>query len=294
MNNEHCLFLLDASSFIYRAFFAYPPLTRKSDGLPVNAVVGFCNMLWSVFENEVPCLEGLKPTHMVLVFDKQKKNFRHEIYPDYKAGRVETPDELKRQFPYIREAVDAFGYRIIEKEGFEADDVIATLATRASENGSEVIIFSSDKDLMQLIDGRSILMVDTLKQKKINTAQVMEKFGVVPEKLVDVQALAGDSVDNIPGVPGIGIKTAADLINQYGDLENLLANAEELTGKKRSNLMQYAEQAVLSKKLATLDRNVPLDQDYQEFGEQRMDFDRLRAFFEKMEFSSMLSKMMGY
>ena len=250
------VFLVDGSSYIYRAFHALPPLTRKSDGLPVGAVAGFCNMLWKLL---VDASAGVKPTHLAVVFDKSEHTFRNEMYDQYKAHRPEAPDDLKPQFGLIRKAVAAFNVASIEQAGFEADDLIATYARQAAEAGADVTIVASDKDLMQLV-GNGVTMFDTMKDKRIGLAEVMEKFGVGPDKVIDVQALAGDSVDNVPGVPGIGIKTAAQLINEYGDVETLLERAGEIKQpKRREALIENADKARLSKKLVTLDQNVPLD-----------------------------------
>jgi DNA polymerase-1 len=250
------VFLVDGSGYVYRAFHALPPLTRKSDGLPVGAVAGFCNMLWKLL---VDASAGVKPTHLAVVFDKSEITFRNELYKEYKAHRPEAPDDLKPQFGLIRKAVDAFNVAGIEQLGFEADDIIATYARLGAEAGADVTIVASDKDLMQLV-GPGVTMYDTMKDKRIGAAEVIEKFGVPPEKVIDVQALAGDSVDNIPGVPGIGVKTAAQLIGEYGDLESLLARAGEIKQpKRREALVTNADAARLSRKLVTLDQNVPLE-----------------------------------
>ena len=212
------VFLVDGSGYIFRAYHALPPLSRKSDGLQVNAVLGFCNMLWKLLREMPP---DNRPTHLAIVFDKSEITFRNEIYPDYKAQRPPAPDDLIPQFPLIREAVRAFDLPCLEQAGFEADDLIATYAREAGERGATTTIVSSDKDLMQLVTDR-VTMFDTMKDRRIGIPEVIEKFGVPPEKVVEVQALAGDSTDNVPGVPGIGIKTAAQLIVEYGDLETLL------------------------------------------------------------------------
>ena len=215
------VYLIDGSGYIFRAFHALPPLTRPSDGLPVGAIHGFCNMLWKLLRET----KGEKrPTHLAVIFDHSKTSFRNAISADYKAHRPDPPPELVPQFSLIRDAVRAFNVACIEKEGFEADDIIATYTRDAVEAGGEVVIVSSDKDLMQLIEP-GVTMLDTMKNKTIGEAEVLEKFGVPPTKVVDVQALAGDSIDNVPGVPGIGVKTAAELIREHGDLETLLAHA---------------------------------------------------------------------
>ena len=215
------LFLVDGSSYIFRAYHALPPLTRKSDGLPVGALSGFCNMLWKLLR-DMP--KDQKPTHLAIVFDKSEITFRNKLYPDYKAHRPDAPEDLIPQFPLIRDAVRAFDLPCLEQAGFEADDLIATYAREACERGATTTIVSSDKDLMQLVND-CIVMYDTMKDRRIGIPEVIEKFGVPPEKVVEVQALAGDSVDNVPGVPGIGVKTAAQLITEYGDLETLLKRA---------------------------------------------------------------------
>ena len=232
------VFLVDGSGYIFRAYHALPPINRKSDGLQLNAVFGFCNMLWKLLRDMKP---EDKPTHLAVVFDKSEKTFRTEMYPDYKAHRPDPPDDLRPQFKFIREAVQAFDLPCLEQDGFEADDLIATYVRQACEAGATATIVSSDKDLMQLVtDG--VIMYDTMKDKKIGRAEVIEKFGVPPEKVIEVQALIGDSTDNVPGVPGIGVKTAAQLIGEYGDLETLLARAGEIKQeKRRQSLIDHAE-----------------------------------------------------
>src|SRR6478609_9258026 len=250
------LYLVDGSGFIFRAFHALPPLTRKSDGLPVGAIAGFCNMLWKLLR-DMPKDEA--PTHLAIVLDKSEITFRNKLYPDYKAHRPEAPADLIPQFPLIREAVLAFDLPCIEQGGFEADDLIATYVREGAERGATVTIVSSDKDLMQLITDK-VVMYDTMKDRRIGIPEVIEKFGVPPEKVVEVQALAGDSVDNVPGVPGIGIKTAAQLITDYGDLETLLKRAGEIKQpKRRESLIEHAEKARISRKLVQLDDHVKLD-----------------------------------
>src|SRR5205085_2568137 len=250
------VFLVDGSSYIFRAYHALPPLNRKSDGLQVNAVLGFCNMLWKLLRDMKP---EEKPTHLAVVFDKSERTFRTECYPAYKAHRPDAPDDLIPQFPLIREAVRAFDIPCLEMLGFEADDLIATYARQACAVKANVTIVSSDKDLMQLVND-CVVMYDTMKDKCIGIAEVIEKFGVPPEKVIEVQALIGDSTDNVPGVPGIGVKTAAQLIGEYGDLETLLARAGEIKqDKRRQTLIDNAEQARVSKRLVTLDDNVKLE-----------------------------------
>src|SRR6266576_1198314 len=250
------VFLVDGSSYIFRAYHALPPLNRKSDGLQVNAVLGFCNMLWKLLRDMKP---EERPTHLAVVFDKSEKTFRTEMYADYKANRSEPPDDLRPQFPLIRAAVRAFELPCLEQIGFEADDLIATYVRQACEAGASATIVASDKDLMQLVND-CVVMYDTMKDRRIGIPEVMEKFGVPPEKVIEVQALIGDSTDNIPGVPGIGVKTAALLISEYGDLETLLSRAGEIKqDKRRQALIENAETARLSKKLVTLDDRVKLD-----------------------------------
>ena len=216
------LFLVDGSAYIFRAYHALPPLTRKSDGLPIGAVSGFCNMLWKLMQEARDTAAGVVPTHFAVIFDHSSTTFRNDIYPQYKANRSEPPDDLRPQFALIRQATRAFDVPCIETEGFEADDIIATYARLATAAGADTTIVSSDKDLMQLIDD-NVGMYDTMKDVRVDANAVFAKFGVEPEQMIDMQALAGDSTDNIPGVPGIGPKTAAQLLDEYGDLETLLA-----------------------------------------------------------------------
>ncbi len=224
------LYLVDGSGFIFRAYHALPPLTRKSDGLPVGAVQGFCNMLWKLMVDMKAAPDA--PTHLAVVFDHSEKTFRNDLYAQYKAHRPPAPEDLVPQFPLVREATRAFGAPCLELAGYEADDLIAAYCCAVRDAGGEVVIVSSDKDLMQLI-GERVSMLDTMKNVRIGRDQVIEKFGVGPERVVDVQALCGDSVDNVPGAPGIGVKTASALINEYGDLETLLARAGEIKQEKR-------------------------------------------------------------
>src|ERR1043166_8946483 len=250
------VFLVDGSGYIFRAYHALPPLTRKSDGLQVNAVLGFCNMLWKLLRDMKP---EDRPTHLAVIFDKSEKTFRTDFYPDYKAHRPPAPDDLIPQFPLIREAVHAFDIPCLEQNGFEADDLIATYARQACAVKANVTIVSSDKDLMQLVND-CVIMYDTMKDKKIGIPEVIEKFGVPPDKVIEVQSLIGDSTDNVPGVPGIGVKTAAQLIGEYGDLETLLKRASEIKqDKRRQSLIDNAELARVSKRLVTLDQNVALE-----------------------------------
>src|ERR1700712_4406966 len=250
------IFLVDGSSYIFRAYHALPPLNRKSDGLQVNAVLGFCNMLWKLLREMPP---DNRPTPLALIFDKSEITFRNKLSPDYKAHRAPAPDDLIPQFPLIREAVRAFDLPCLEQVGFEADDLIATYVRQACDRGATATIVSSDKDLMQLVTD-CVTMYDTMKDRRIGIAEVIEKFGVPPEKVVEVQSLIGDSTDNVPGVPGIGVKTAAQLIVEYGDLETLLARAGEIKQeKRRQTLIDNAEIARISKRLVTLDQNVNLE-----------------------------------
>src|SRR6266571_5083639 len=282
------VFLVDGSGYIFRAYHALPPLNRKSDGLQVNAVLGFCNMLWKLLRDMKP---EERPTHLAVVFDKSEKTFRTEMYPDYKAHRPDPPDDLRPQFPLIRDAVQAFDLPCLEQQGFEADDLIATYVREACEAGATATIVSSDKDLMQLVSD-CVIMFDTMKDRKIGRAEVLEKFGVPPEKVVEVQALIGDSTDNVPGVPGIGVKTAAQLIGEYGDLETLLKRATEIKqDKRRQALIDNAEKARLSKKLVTLDDRVKLDVPIGDLAVHEPDHKLLIAFLKAMEFSTLTRRV---
>jgi DNA polymerase I len=281
------LFLVDGSGYIFRAYHALPPLTRKSDGLQVNAVLGFCNMLWKLLAE----MKDDKPTHLAVVFDKSEKTFRTEFYPEYKAHRPDAPEDLIPQFPLIREAVHAFEIPCLEQAGFEADDLIATYARLASEAKATTTIVSSDKDLMQLV-GNGVTMYDTMKDRRIGRAEVIEKFGVGPEKVIEVQALIGDSSDNVPGVPGIGVKTAAQLIGEYGDLETLLKRAGEIKqDKRRQSLIDNAEIARISKRLVTLDQKVPLDVPVDQLAVHEPDYKHLIAFLKAMEFNTITRRV---
>ena len=284
----HHLHLIDGSAFIFRAYHALPPLTRKSDGLPVGAVAGFCNLLW----NELSKDHGAHgATHLAVIFDHSSKTFRNEIYPAYKANRPELPEDLRPQFPLTRDATRAFNIACIETQGFEADDLIATMACRARAAGGRVTIISSDKDLMQLV-GDGVDMFDPMKNKRINRDEVFEKFGVGPERVVDVQALAGDSVDNVPGAPGIGIKTAALLIQEYGDLETLLERAGEIKQpKRRESLLENIEQIRISKRLVTLDCDMVLDFSLESLEVAPPNADDIMAFLHKMEFLTLTRRV---
>ena len=282
------VYLIDGSGYIFRAFHALPPLTRPSDGLPVGAVHGFCAMLWKLLQD---AKRSSGPTHLAVIFDASEKTFRNEIYKDYKAHRPPAPEELVPQFPLIRDAVKAFTIPCIEQDGYEADDLIATYAKQALAAGGDVTIVSSDKDLMQLVQP-GLTMLDTMKNRTIGPDEVREKFGVPPEKVVDVQALAGDSTDNVPGVPGIGVKTAAELINEYGDLETLLARAGEIKQpKRRERLTEFADQARISRELVLLKEDVPLVVPVEQLGVRDPNPDPLLNFLREMEFSSLTKRI---
>ena len=281
-------YLIDGSGYIFRAFHALPPLTRPSDGLPVGAVHGFCAMLWKLLK-ESKVAEA--PTHVAVIFDAGRETFRNKIYPQYKAHRPPPPEELVPQFSLIRDAVKAFNVASIELDGFEADDLIATYARDVVNAGGDVTIISSDKDLMQLVRP-GVVMFDGMKAKKIGRDEVFEKFGVPPEKVIDVQALAGDSTDNVPGVPGIGIKTAAELIHEYGDLDALLARAGEIKQpKRREKLIEFAEQARISRELVTLKADVPVEIDIDKTGVHEPNPATLLGFLREMEFNSLTKRI---
>src|SRR5215468_619709 len=285
------VFLVDGSSYIFRAYHALPPLTRKSDGLQVNAVLGFCNMLWKLLR-DMP--EDDRPTHLAIVFDKSEITFRNKLYPDYKAHRPPAPDDLIPQFALIRAAVRAFDLPCLEQAGFEADDLIATYARLGSERGATTTIVSSDKDLMQLVTDK-VTMYDTMKDRRIGIPEVIEKFGVPPEKVVEVQALAGDSTDNVPGVPGIGVKTAAQLIIEYGDLEQLLFRATEIKQpKRREALLENAEKARVSRQLVLLDDKVDFEVPLDDLAVHEPDARKLIAFLKAMEFSTLTRRVAEY
>ncbi|MCH8172014.1 MAG: DNA polymerase I [Proteobacteria bacterium] len=281
------IYLIDGSGYIFRAYYALRNIKPRSDGTPINAVLGFSNMLYKLLEDLV---HNEKPTHIAVIFDAGRRTFRNDIYPDYKAHRPDAPEDLIPQFPLIREAVAAFNVPCIEMKGYEADDIIATYAKQAQEQGINVTIVSSDKDLMQLVED-GIELFDSMKNRHIGPDQVKEKFGVGPDQVIDVQALAGDSVDNIPGVPGIGVKTAAELINTYGDLETLLERAEEIKQpKRRESLINHAEDARIAKQLVTLKQDVPLDQGVDDFKVREIDPEVLYPFLDAMEFKALKAK----
>ncbi|WP_019995999.1 DNA polymerase I [Aureimonas ureilytica] len=285
------LFLVDGSAYIFRAYHALPPLTRKSDGLPVGAVSGFCNMLWKLVEESRDTSVGVCPTHFAVIFDHSSTTFRNALYDRYKANRPAPPEDLRPQFSVIRDAVRAFDLPCVEKEGYEADDLIATYTRLALEAGGDVTIVSSDKDLMQLV-GPGVILYDQMKDKRLGREEVREKFGVYPEKMIDLQALVGDTSDNVPGVPGIGPKTAAELLETFGTLEALLERAGEIKqAKRRENILAHADQARLSKQLVTLDQNTPLDVALDDLFIHEPDGEKLVAFLKAMEFTTLTRRV---
>ena len=282
-------YLIDGSGYIFRAYYALPPLTRKSDGLPTGAVSGFCSMLFKLLEDSKSNHNLQKPTHFAVIFDSARKTFRNEIYSDYKANRQEAPDDLAPQFEYIRKSVLAFNLPSVELVNYEADDLIATYVDMILKEGAKVTIVSSDKDLMQLYK-KNVRIFDPMKNKFISEEDVKKKFGVDASKVIDVQSLAGDSSDNVPGVPGIGVKTAAELINRYGNLETLLDSAHEIKqNKRRETLIENKDKALISKKLVTLEKNAPINIDLNEFQLKKIDKDKLYKFLREMEFNRLLS-----
>ena len=297
MNNKSKIdhfYLVDGSGYIFRAYYALPPLSRKSDGLPTGAVNGFCKMLFDLLEEVRSDDSKNKPTHFAIVFDSARKNFRNDIYPDYKANRSETPEDLIPQFDYIRKSVDAFNLPSIEMLNYEADDLIATYAEKIIKDGNKATIVSSDKDFMQLVKP-GIRLYDPIKNKEIGLNEVKEKFGVKPNQVIDVQSLAGDSSDNVPGVPGIGIKTASELINQYDNLENLLKNVEKIKqNKRRQTLTENQDKAILSKKLVTLKNNVPIKINLESLKIKSIAQEKLYSFLREMEFNRLLSQAIAY
>ncbi len=282
------LYLIDGSGYIFRAYHALPPLTRKKDGLPTGAVAGFCNMLHKLLQDTFTDGDG---THIAVIFDAGRITFRNEIYPEYKANRDEPPEDLKPQFELIREATRAFQVPSIAMKGFEADDLIATYARIAREGGTEVVVVSSDKDLMQLVrDG--VTMLDPMKNRPIGPVEVFEKFGVAPDKVIDVQSLAGDSTDNVPGVPGIGVKTAALLLGEYGDLDTLLERAGEIKqNKRRENLLEFSDLARVSRELVTLKDDVEVEHEIKEFEYKPLDPEILLTFLDDMELSRLAQRI---
>jgi len=286
-------YLIDGSGYIFRAYYALPPLTRKSDGLPVGAVSGFCSMLFKLLEDSKSNDNLQKPTHFAVIFDAARKTFRNEIYSDYKANRSEAPDDLAPQFKYIRKSVIAFNLPSVDLPNYEADDLLATYAEQILAKGAKVTIVSSDKDLMQLYK-KDVRLFDPMKNKFITSEDIVTKFGVGPEKVIDVQSLAGDSSDNVPGVPGIGVKTAAELINKYGTLEKLLDNAHEIKqNKRRETLIENKDKAIISKKLVTLMKDAPVERKIEEFKLKEIDKGKLYKFLREMEFNRLLSSVIS-
>ncbi len=292
-NNDH-YYLIDGSGYIFRAYYALPPLSRKSDGMPTGAVSGFCNMLFKLLEDSKSEDNKNKPTHFVVIFDSARKNFRNEIYSDYKANRSDAPDDLIPQFEYIRKSVHAFNLPSVELLNYEADDLIATYSEQILKENAKATIVSSDKDLFQLYK-KNIRIYDPMKSKFINEEDILKKFGVKSEKIIDVQSLAGDSSDNVPGVPGIGIKTAAELINQYGDLDNLLKNVKQIKqNKRRETLIENKDKALISRKLVTLKKDVPVQNKINEFKLKEIDKKKLYDFLREMEFNRLLSSAISF
>ena len=287
-------YLIDGSGYIFRAYYALPPLSRKSDGLPTGAVSGFCSMLFKLLEDARSDDSEHKPTHFAVIFDSARKNFRNEIYSEYKANRAEAPDDLAPQFEYIRKSVKAFNLPSIELLNYEADDLIATYSKKITEAGAKVTVISSDKDFMQLVSDKTRLF-DPMKSRVIGEKEVLEKFGVKPNQVIDVQSLAGDSSDNVPGVPGIGVKTAAELINKYKNLDNLLDKASEIPqNKRRETLLANKDKALLSKRLVTLKDDVPVENDPNEFLIKDINKDKLYEFLREMEFNRLLSQAISF
>ena len=286
-------YLIDGSGYIFRAYYALPPLTRKSDRLPTGAVSGFCSMLFKLLEDSKSNENLQKPTHFAVIFDSARKTFRNEIYSDYKANRAEAPDDLAPQFEYIRKSVLAFNLPSVDLLNYEADDLIATYVDQILKAGAKVTIVSSDKDLMQLYK-KDVRIFDPMKNKFINEEDVFKKFGVDASKVIDVQALAGDSSDNVPGVPGIGVKTAAELINKYGTLDKLLKSTHEIKqNKRRETLIENKDKALISKELVTLKHDAPVDRELSEFKLKEIDKDKLYEFLREMEFNRLLSSVIS-
>ena len=291
-NSDH-FYLIDGSGYIFRAYYALPPLSRKSDGLPTGAVSGFCSMLFKLLEDSKSNQNLQKPSHFAVIFDSARKTFRNEIYKEYKANRSDPPDDLAPQFEYIRKSVSAFNLPSVDLINYEADDLIATYVDKILEKGAKVTIVSSDKDLMQLYK-KNVRIFDPMKNKFITEEDVRKKFGVDANKVIDVQALAGDSSDNVPGVPGIGVKTAAELINKYGNLEKLLKSAHEIKqNKRRETLIENKDKAIISKKLVTLKHDAPTKQKLEDFKLKEIDKDKLYKFLREMEFNRLLSSVIS-
>jgi len=287
-------YLIDGSGYIFRAYYALPPLSRKSDGLPTGAVNGFCTMLYKLLEDSRSDDSKNKPTHFAVIFDSARKNFRNEIYKDYKANRTEAPEDLAPQFEYIRKSVEAFNLISAEMLNYEADDLIATYVDQILKSGAKVTIISADKDFMQLVKP-GVRLYDPMKSKVLGNKEVKEKFGVEPNKVIDVQALAGDSSDNVPGVPGIGIKTAAELINKYKSLEKLLEKAHEIPqNKRRETILENKNKAILSRKLVELKSDVPVKQKIETFALKKIDKEKLYDFLREMEFNRLLSQVISH
>ena len=287
-------YLIDGSGYIFRAYYALPPLSRKSDGLPTGAVSGFCSMLFKLLEDARADDSKQKPTHFAVIFDSARKNFRNEIFKDYKANRSEAPEDLAPQFEYIRKSVKAFNLPSIELRNYEADDLIATYVKQILKLGAKVTVISSDKDLMQLVS-KEVRLYDPMKNKLIGEKEVLDKFGVKPNQVIDVQSLAGDSSDNIPGVPGIGIKTAAELINKYKNLDKLLERADEIKqNKRRETLIENKDKAILSKKLVTLKDDVPVKEKLSDFILKDIKKENLFNFLREMEFNRLLSQAISF
>ena len=286
--SKECIYLVDGSGYIFRAYHALPPLYRKSDGLPTGAVLGFINMMNKLIEEH---FDNGVASHLVMIFDKGSKTFRNDIYKEYKANRGETPEDLIPQFQLIKDATKTFNIPVVEEEGFEADDIIASYAKVSAKEGLNVKIISSDKDLMQLV-GPGISMLDPMKNKIIEENEVFEKFGVTPNKVIDVQSLAGDSSDNVPGVPGIGIKTAAELINRFGDLDTLLENAKQIKQpKRREKLIEFSQDAILSRKLVTLKNDIRIKIPIQKLKYTPPDYTKVIEFLKEMEFTSLVNRL---
>ena len=287
-------YLIDGSGYIFRAYYALPPLSRKSDGLPTGAVSGFCSMLFKLLEDSRSDDSEQKPTHFAVIFDSARKNFRNDIYKEYKANRTEAPEDLAPQFEYIRKSVKAFNLPSIELLNYEADDLIATYAKQIVKAGAKVTIISSDKDLMQLVSN-NVRLYDPMKSKILGEKEVLEKFGVKPNQVIDVQSLAGDSSDNVPGVPGIGIKTASELIKKYKNLDTLLKKADEIPqNKRRETLIANKDKAILSKKLVTLKDDVPVKENLSSFILKDVEKSKLYDFLREMEFNRLLSQAISF
>ena len=287
-------YLIDGSGYIFRAYYALPPLSRKSDGLPTGAVSGFCSMLFKLLEDSRSDDSIHRPTHFAVIFDSARKNFRNDIYSEYKANRSEAPEDLAPQFEYIRKSVEAFNLPSIELSNYEADDLIATYTKQIIKVGAKVTVISSDKDLMQLVSDK-VRLYDPMKSKVLGEKEVVEKFGVKPNQVIDVQSLAGDSSDNIPGVPGIGIKTASELINKYKTLDVLLKKVNEIPqNKRRETLLANKDKALLSRQLVTLKDDVPVKDELSSFILKEVQKEKLYDFLRKMEFNKLLSRAISF